>query len=199
MENLTYFHDLYTNISITLTKPTIEHLILNKDHIINNFEKIDINYYFPNKNYDIYLPSDLDFYNFLQWGIKNKKINIMYILNIIESAFNLLPERYCNCKTSLLYKNGKWTHNCIQKFSSIKQTQFYFEFNKYINQNNHLDIKNSIGVRKRGCLYCKYFNNCCMMCLEIILFKTYKLDQICPLQKIYNYILNNKQEYKNLL
>jgi hypothetical protein len=37
-------------LSLTLTKPNIEYILANNDDLINN-NIIDVNYYFPNKNW----------------------------------------------------------------------------------------------------------------------------------------------------
>ena len=195
-ENINLFHDKLIALSLTLTKPNIEYLISNNDEIINN-NNIDINYYYPNQHWEQLMPSDKLLYQFFLWGCKNKKTNISIIKNIIQSYFNNYNHRGCNCKFSIQYINGKWTKNCVKRFSALNLQNFYGKYANQLTQNNCTQVKNTLAIMKRGCLYCQNYYKCIMLCFSIQIFKNYEINkQFCPLKQIYNFIEKNELDFK---
>lgn len=193
--NIEIFKQKLLALSLTLTKPNIMHLISAKDEIIDN-NLIDINYYYPNKYWKQLMPNDQLLYQFFLWGCKNKKTNISIIANIIQSYFNNYNHRGCNCKFSIQYINGQWTKNCVKRFSPLNLQNFYGKYANQISQQNCTQIKNTLAIIKRGCLYCQNYNKCIMMCFSIQLFKNYQINaNFCPIKQIYNFIEKNEKDF----
>lgn len=195
-ENINVFRNKLLALSLTLTKPNIEYLISNNDEIIDK-NNIDINYYYPNKYWKQLMPSDQLLYQFFLWGCKNKKTNISIIKNIIQSYFNNYNHRGCNCKFSIQYINGQWTKNCVKRFSALNLQNFYGKYTKQLTQQNCTQIKNTLAILKRGCLYCQNYSKCLMLCFSIQIFKNYQINEsFCPLKQIYNFIEKNEMNFK---
>lgn len=193
--NIEFFKQRMPGLSLTLTKPNIEYILANNDDLINN-NIIDVNYYFPNKNWQENLPSDKLLYDFFYWGVTNKKTNIILIQNIIDSYFNMYDSRGCNCKFAIQFINNQWTKNCVKRFTSSNPQHFYGNYLKYINQNNCTQVKNTLALMKRGCVYCENYSKCLMLCFCVQLFKNYYIDMnFCPIKQIYNYIEKHETEY----
>ena len=193
--NFYYFNKLGLSnlISITLTKPNIIEYI-NGDSIfdrIPSFVQIDANYYVPNQNWEEYMPSDEDLFSFFKWAIDNNKFNI---ISIEEMMRHMIKEeadfvsRCCNCKmTRQCQGEGIPKIDCAANVSKVDRKRFYGELENECNEENCTEIKNSLGLIKRGCVTCEHFKNCHQMCWVSLIFDGYKVTK-CPLKQVYEYI-----------
>jgi hypothetical protein len=64
---------------------------------------------------------------------------------------------------------------------------FYGEYEEATDEDNVTEVKNTLGLKKRGCLACKHYENCTMTCWISIIFNGYQTKE-CPLSRIYDYI-----------
>lgn len=198
LNNINIFKKYLSGISITLTKPNIQYFINNNDKILK-LDNINVNFYYPNKNWKLFLPSDKDLYNFFIYCINKKLYNIDYIKLLVLSIFNQ-NIKFCDCKYIIQYSNNQWTHNCVKRLSTLNQQNFYGKQLQRVTQKNCIDIKNNIAILKRNCLLCKYYTNCIMLCSGITIFKENKISQqFCPLKQCYEYLIENKQQYEDIL
>jgi len=184
------------DISITLTKPCIQHYI-NGDSDLEMFRKcddIDINYYIPNKNWKFLLPSDDDLYNFFKWLVDNNYFNVAYIQNLIKSIINkdYRPNRSCSCNNRIIHNKGIKTTKCSEYMGGMDAKDFYGDAFETMTEDNFNIISASIGVKKRGCQMCKYYDKCQMCCWSSFNFKHYEVGE-CPHKRITEYIINNQQ------
>lgn len=184
-----------SKISITLTKDNIKEFIENDDNLIKFHEMgyiIDVNYYIPNINWQSLLPSDDDIFNFLKWSIDNKLFNMKIIERILSPYINVFLGKYCNCKFCSQITYGEWSTDCAKCSSALPSKMFYQENTDKINEDNSNEIKASMGIIKRGCLNCQYYNVCQMPCWISFIFEGVKAEN-CPYKQIYNYIEQHQE------
>lgn len=185
-------------ISITLTKDNIKEFIKNDNELINfhnmNYT-IDVNYYIPNINWKELLPTDDEIFEFLKWAIDNKLFHMKIIERIFHNYTSYHLGRYCNCKYCSQITYGKWSKDCAICSSILPSKLFYQEYINEINENNSNEIKATIGLKKRGCLNCEYYNKCQMPCWISFIFKYTKVGN-CPYKQAYKYIEQNKELIK---
>ena len=200
LKTVNYFKDKTRCISITLTKQSIAAYIAGDPY----FEKIpknisvDINYYMANENWEEHILSDDDIFNFYKWCVDNKKYNI----HTLDTIFRYFVEgekehieRHCNCngKYSVQFTNGVCEKDCAKRSSSLNRELFYGKYTDETTPDNVSAIKTSLGISKRGCLYCEHYDHCTMFCWISIIFSGFKATN-CPLRRIYNYITHEQVE-----
>ena len=198
VENYMYFDHCLGKIiiSITPTKSNIKSYIMNNS-LANFFTQnmkntIDISYYTAGKNYLEDTPDDEDMFQFYKWLVDNKVFNC-YVIDNIFKVFdkNSNHPMYCNCKKAIQYQDGYCIKNCALRASrSLPQEMFYGKYKDEITEENCTEYKNSLGILKRGCLYCKWYEKCQKTCWISILSSAYKISE-CPLKRIYEYIESN--------
>ena len=178
-------------VSITPTKKNISEYP--KCDIFKNIihlrkVEIDISYYTASKNYLEDMPDDEDMYNFYKFLVDNKVYNCKVLADIMNVFINDAEHpMYCNCKKAMQVCNGIGTKNCARRTSFIPSKDFYGEYDDVVDEQNCAEYKNTLGILKRGCLYCKWYSVCQKTCWISIIFKEYKADN-CPLKRIYEYI-----------
>lgn len=196
--NLLYFKSYINTISITLTSRTAQ-AYMNGDkyfELIPDDIKIDVNYYTANKDYELYQLTDEIIYDFFKWLVDNNKFNVFICYNMFRY---LIPEqqtqvsRYCDCKCATQLTNGHCTTNCAKRAFHTPIEKFYQEYTSYVTEDNCSEVKNSMGLLKRGCLYCEHYTYCPMMCWVAVIFEGFK-PTVCPFQRIYKYITQEKIE-----
>ena len=193
-ENVKRFKELnkFGLISITLTKPTMKAYIAGDKFFeeLGDNTPIAVNFYTPNPGWEDQILDDEIVYEFYKWGVDNCKFNIPVICSFIKYCIpELRPTviRHCDCKFSKQFNNDVCTFNCVKRASSLPPEDFYGEYAKDVTENNCCEIKESLGLMKRGCLYCKHYDFCHMTCFISFIHKGYKITS-CPISRIYNYI-----------
>ena len=177
-------------ISITLTKDNIKEFIENDNELINFYNMgytIDVNYYIPNINWKNLLPSDDDIFSFLKWAVDNRLFNMKIIERIFHNYTSYHLGRYCNCKYCSQITYGSWSKDCVVCSTVLPAKMFYQENTDEINEENSNEIKATMGLKKRGCLTCEYYEKCQMPCWISFIFENAKAEN-CPYKQIYNYI-----------
>lgn len=184
-ENVQYFQPYFSSISITLTKPNID-LFIKGDEYFSKCKdlSIDENYYWANSDWEKYMPSDDDYFNFYKWVVDNR-INCSIVKQAVESTFN--PQRYCSCENTIQYIGGTCTRNCVLRTSNQNPEEFYGKYLSLANEKTCSEIKKNIYIEKRGCLDCEYFDFCTMGCVGSMCFSKFKQRE-CHLKRFYDYI-----------
>ena len=189
-DNIRYFSNknLLSSISIMLIKPCIEKYIHGDDYF-NKIDKniwIDVNQYVPNLNYQEYLPSDDDIYNFYKWCIDTGHFNV-------SSVGELFSEKRtpCNPLTEFLFfpnlpDQQEWMYLC-NMCAPFSKEEYYGEYRKCMCANCP-DAIDTARSHKRGCVYCEYNGNCVKMCTLPYMFSKYKMNDVCPIFQILKYI-----------
>jgi hypothetical protein len=197
LESAKYFkeNNVGKKISITLTKSSIQAFINDKSHLKYFKElgyNIDLNYYIANPNWEELLPTDEEIFSFFEWAIKNK----LYEIKVLERLFQYFCKdnisKYCDCQYCSQITHGEWSVDCATCSSLLPRESFYGEYTQNITEENTNKIKATLGLQKRGCLTCKYYNRCQMFCWIAIVFNKFK-PTICPYKRVYEYIENNKE------
>jgi len=190
-----YNNDLLSDISITLTKRTINCYISGNSDIekLRKYKKFDVNFYIPNKNWEELMPTDDDIFNFFKWALDNRLFGIYDIEKLVMTSMNTSKTigRTCNCDKHLSHCKNCVTYNCVKSSTIFGNDMFYANETQNITEDSVSNIKASLGILKRGCLTCKYYGSCSMPCWTSILFKHYKISE-CPYKKAHDYITNNK-------
>lgn len=191
LDTLQFFskYNKLDSLNTVLTKPNINAYINDSSELFNLCKKynlkINLLYYIPNKNYELFLPSQEDLYNFYKFAINSDwKSLCQPIHNIIRGINNYkndvkFTERYCNCLNTYRInpQNQKYTSNCINCLSN--------KANYNLQNISEIQSENIIlnGQIKYHCNSCKYKMNCILPCWNLLnnnLFKT----QNCPLYRI---------------
>lgn len=187
-------------ISSVLTKRNIHEVMTNPDYLkwlhSEYVSRVDLNWYIGNPNWEEDLPTDDELAEFFKWCIDNKLYKIKLIDLLFQGILEGTRDRLCDCKFLLGVGQDKWTRNCIEHYSIFENKLFYGDFSDEITEENVSDVKTSLGVLKRGCLSCEYYENCQMPCWCSVLFEKF-VPGVCPLKQAYQYINNNHiEDYK---
>jgi MoaA/NifB/PqqE/SkfB family radical SAM enzyme len=208
-DNYKYFENRLTGVSITLTKNTIDAYIKGDEvyEQLSDVIPVEINYYSPRLDHEEYLTSDDDIFKYYKWCLDTGKFNISGIESILQCRIKEtapMIEKVCSCKSCYSFSEefendyGKsYISNCID-LTPFPLEDFYGEYADKVDDQNCSDVKSTMGMMKRGCLSCKYYDYCQMMCWTLLLFKEYQMTT-CPLKKIYEYIEENPQILVNYL
>jgi len=193
LENSKRFYEfgLSEVVSITLTKQNINEFISNTTDINTMMSTIDVNFYIPNKNWEELMPTDDDIFNFFKWALDNRLFHIKVIEKLIWYYTTEYIQRHCDCKSCSQLTYGEWSVDCAKRSSELPTEMFFGEYANIINEENSNDIKVSLGIKKRGCQLCKYYDRCQMPCWISMVFSEYKTTR-CPYEKAYEYIEINK-------
>lgn len=201
MDNIKRFKSLdkFGLISITLTKPTMEAYIKGDKFFeeLGDDTPIAVNFYTPNPGWETQVLDDEIVYKFYKWGVDNCKFNIPVICSFMKYCIpelKHLVSRHCDCKFSKQFNNDVCTFNCVKRASSLPPEDFYGKYAKDVTENNCNEIKQALGLMKRGCLMCEHFEYCHMTCFISFIHKGYKITS-CPIKRIYNYI-NTRPDIK---
>ena len=196
IETAKYFaHNMGSKISIVLTKDNIKEFI-NNDNQLVNFHKmgyiIDVNYYIANINWKDLIPTDDEIYEFLKWSVDNRLFRMKVLERIFHYYVGHYLGRYCNCKFCSQITYGEWSTDCAKCSSALPAKMFYQHNIDRITEENSNEIKASMGLMKRGCLTCKYFNRCQMPCWISFIFEGTKVGE-CHYKRIYEYLDQHKE------
>lgn len=203
-ENFEYFKEkgLLNFIAITLTKPNIYKYVNGEDKTLFQVPldmQIDVNYYAANPGWEKYIPSDEDLYTFFKWCIDNKLFNVAavesFVRHMIKEEKPYVP-KWCTCKNSRQCIDGRPILDCVMQASRLDRKDFYGEYEQFTSEKNCTEVKNSLGMIKRGCVSCEHYKTCPQLCWVSIIFKGYKTTY-CPIKRIYNNI--TKEDIDNYL
>lgn len=201
LKSLKHFYRKGTlsSVSVMLIKPALEKLFVGDKYFMQIPQgiTIDVNQYISNPGYERYLMTDDEIYSFYKWAIDNRMFNVDPINSAISNYLSKDPERHCYCKCSNFFDvNGNNTKNCVNKYSKLPAEDFYGEFSSQVTEENCTEVKNYLGLQKRGCLYCEHYSYCPTICWTSIIFKSYKTTT-CPYQRLYEYLNDNPGIIKN--
>ena len=204
--NFEYFKEkkLLNFIAITLTKQNI-YKYIEGDEIIKQVPldmQIDVNYYAANPGWEKYIPSDEDLYAFFKWCVDNKQFNVAavegFVRHMIKEESNYVP-KWCTCKNSRQCIDGQPILDCVKQASSLDRKDFYGKYEPETDESNCTEVKNALGMLKRGCVSCEHYKTCPQLCWVSIIFKGYKTTY-CPIKRLYEYIkqsdINNYLEWR---
>ena len=192
--NFEYFKEkkLLNFIAITLTKQNI-YKYIEGDEIIKQVPldmQIDVNYYAANPGWEKYIPSDEDLYAFFKWCVDNKQFNVAavegFVRHMIKEESNYVP-KWCTCKNSRQCIDGQPILDCVRQASSLDRKDFYGKYEPETDESNCTEVKNALGMLKRGCVSCEHYKTCPQLCWVSIIFKGYKTTY-CPIRRLYEYI-----------
>ena len=180
-------------LSITPTKNNIHSylsdLIANMLFILPKVQ-IDISYYTADNNYLANTPNDDDMFIFYKFLLDNRIFNCQVTEAIMKTVnpYETHHAMYCNCKKAMQFSNKECIKNCALRASrNLPQELFYGKYYSEVTEDNCTEYKNSLGIIKRGCLICEWYNTCQKTCWISILNPEYKIKE-CPLKRIYKYI-----------
>lgn len=198
-----YREGYVSNLSITLTRETIKQYISGQSSI-DLFPPIgiDVNYYTANPNYEKFVVDDESLYQFFKWALNKRLFNINVIGNLLGAGMGeekYFSGHYCDCKTCKQYSNGYCTVDCAKRASILPHKIFYGKYDHLINEENVSDIKLSMGMLKRGCLTCPYYNLCQKPCWITVVFEGYTPEEKCPFARIYEDIKEDKELIKDYI
>lgn len=192
VDNIAFFdnHNVLDEISITLTKQSIQHYVNNDDlkQFTNN--SIGINYYIGSgKNCQSLIPSDDDYWDFWKYCVDKQYYNIKALNQFSRSITQNKRELFCICDDKLIIRNGTATYNCAKYSYGYNDHDFYSH--EYITEENVRLIKRTEGQYKRGCMWCPHISICPGMCWLSILFKHSTITDNCPCKRLIEYVKSN--------
>ena len=193
LDNIRHFKDaqLLDEISITLTKQSIDYYVDNDD--LNQFNDIDIgiNYYIiSNPNCVDLMPSDDDYWRFWQYCYQNQYYNVKALKQFEENIYHNVADSFCICENRLIVRNGVITYNCAIYSTCYNNTDFYN--NCKVNESTIRFVKKTSGQSKRGCIYCQYNNICPGVCWASTLHKDNVVSDTCPNYRLIEMIKNDE-------
>ena len=187
-------------LSIVLTKKTIEKYVSDDIYFLKlgNMIYTDTNIYVPRLDYQEYLPSDDDLFQFFLWCIKHRLFNVSTVHNLFIAAIHGINTSSCGSKSDFIFGedflqkyNEHFVNKCTEE-SPISKEEYYGIFAKDIKDVcGCAQYKRPLGLQKRGCLYCEHFKYCPKMCWTQILFQYYPLME-CPFKRTIEYIRENR-------
>lgn len=175
--------DLLDEISITLTRPSIQHYINNQYTIdwLTDYQ-VGINFYIPSSKDKLDLiPNSDDLYQLFKLLINKHQTNWKFIKQIIDKT----SEQFCICRDRQICCNDTITYNCANYSKDFNHDSFY---NINVSESNVYFVKTNTGRSKVNCMTCQYQPHCPGLCWLSLCFKHNKVTY-CPLKKIYDSIL----------
>ncbi len=157
-ENMNYFGDRVTCISMLMSKPNVEHLMKYGDDYFDELYKqgkyIYFDYYMPDHSAEYQFVSDTLLYKFFTWLI-DKYPKVDPVRGWIENDYN-----YMSCRTSkLILADGTicLCGNLVQDKKSISK------YASKIEKKDNTGIEEKF-INKYNCFSCEYFKRCGMGC-----------------------------------
>lgn len=181
---------LLDEISITLTKQSIDYYVNNDD--LHQFKdlSIGINYFIASKNENIsMIPADDDYFRFWQYCHEHNYTNVKAYAQFINNIKHHSRDRFCICDDRLIVRNGIITYNCAIYSSNFNNCDFYGSTN--VNETTVRFVKRSLAENKRNCASCLYFDVCPGICSASTLFKYNNLSNNCPNKRLIELLINN--------
>lgn len=183
-ENMEYFGDRVSCISMLMSKPNVQHLMKYGDEyfdkLYNEGKYIYFDYYMPDHSAEYQFVSDTLLYEFFKWLI-DKYPRVDPVNGWIENDYN-----YLSCRTSkLILADGTMClcGNLVQDKKSIS---------KYASK---IEKKDNTGIEEKfigkyNCFSCEYFKRCGMGCFMRHDYKFMEELDECVYKLTHRYIDN---------
>jgi len=191
--NISFFSDKISCISMLITKPLIKLLMSTGDSYFDYLYKanfyIYFDYYSPANDYKMMMPTDDEMFIFFKFLI-DKYPNVNPIREWIENEINLM-----SCRSSkLLLQDGTqcMCGNLVKENKSINQL-----FDAEIKKDNNDSIELHF-LQKYNCLECQYFNKCTLGCFIKHSFSDRSSSGECPFKSTFAYIEQKSMHLRNL-
>lgn len=197
--------EFYVRAGVVLTKRNIQYILKHPKEFKNlirkyKAEQIVFNYYSPNEQWKLDLPSDEDLWQIYKFCFDERMFNVSTIFYLIEAyRQQKFFTKTCECKFIPTLTETKCTKDCVTTASTLPMERFYGEFTKEITEENVSDVKASLGIVKRGCLGCDHYEYCPQPCWCMVIFDGYEAVN-CPMKRAFKYIKDNPQimqDYEN--
>lgn len=192
LESIKYFYDLLDSIGITFTKPNID-AIMKGDRWFNEVVKMDChidgNYYWANRNWEYFMPSEEDLFNFFVWCCENCP-QLNFLPDFVKPSENKKAPKSCICNHTIQYYNGKCSKDCVRRTSCLDPELFYGEDNNKTleDEENCFQIKIDRFENIKRCLLCEYYNLCGAGCPGSMIFKHFKHSKDCMYKRLFEYL-----------
>ena len=197
--------EFFVRAGVVLTKRNIAYILEHPDEfkdLIRKYkaEQIVFNYYSPNEQWELDLPSDEDLWSIYKFCLDERMFNVSTIFYLMEAyRQKTFFTKTCEWKFIPTITQTSCTKDCVQTASPLPRERFYGKYTPEVTEENVSDVKASLGVVKRGCLGCDHYSYCPQPCWCMVIFDEYKATN-CPMRRAFEYIANNKQlqeDYEN--
>lgn len=206
-DTMKFFGDaeFYVRAGVVLTKRNIQYILQHPEEfkdLIRKYkaEQIVFNYYSPNEQWELDLPSDEDLWQIYKFCFDERMFNVSTIFYLIEAyRQQKFFTKTCECKFIPTLTETTCTKDCVTTASPLPSERFYGEYTKEVTEENVSDVKASLGIIKRGCLGCDHYEYCPQPCWCMVIFDGYKAVN-CPMKRAFKYIKDNPQimqDYEN--
>ena len=194
--------EFFVRAGVVLTKRNIQYILQHPDEfkdLIRKYkaEQIVFNYYSPNEQWELDLPSDEDLWQIYKFCIDERMFNVSTVFYLMEAyRQQKFFTKTCECKFIPTLTSTSCTKDCAQTASPLPRERFYGEYTSEITEENVSDVKASLGIVKRGCLGCDHYEYCPQPCWCMVIFDKYEAVN-CPMKRAFNYIKENPEIMKN--
>ena len=199
-ETMRYFGEaeFFVRAGVVLTKRNIAYILEHADEfkdLIRKYkaEQIVFNYYSPNEQWELDLPSDEDLWNIYKFCIDERMFNVSTIFYLVEAyRQKTFFTKTCECKFIPTLTQTSCTKDCVATASPLPRERFYGKYTNEVTEENVSDVKASLGIVKRGCLGCDHYEYCPQPCWCMVIFDGYKATN-CPMKRSFNYIKEHSE------
>lgn len=203
-DTMKFFGDaeFFVRAGVVLTKRNIAYILGHTDEfkdLIRKYkaEQIVFNYYSPNEQWELDLPSDEDLWNIYKFCLDERMFTVSTIFYLIEAyRQQKFFTKTCECKFIPTLTETSCTKDCVQTASPLPRERFYGKYTNEVTEENVSDVKASLGVVKRGCLGCDHYEYCPQPCWCMVIFDGYKATN-CPMKRAFNYIKEHPEIMKD--
>lgn len=203
-DTMKFFGDaeFFVRAGVVLTKRNIAYILEHADEfkdLIRKYkaEQIVFNYYSPNEQWELDLPSDEDLWNIYKFCLDERMFTVSTIFYLIEAyRQQKFFTKTCECKFIPTLTETSCTKDCVATASPLPRERFYGKYVNEVTEENVSDVKASLGVVKRGCLGCDHYEYCPQPCWCMVIFDGYKATN-CPMKRAFNYIKEHSKIMKD--
>ena len=194
--------EFFVRAGIVLTKRNIAYILEHPDEfkdLIRKYkaEQIVFNYYSPNEQWELDLPSDEDLWNIYKFCLDERMFTVSTVFYLIEAyRQQKFFTKTCECKFIPTLTQTQCTKDCVATASPLPRERFYGKYLNEVTEENVSDVKASLGVVKRGCLGCDHYEYCPQPCWCMVIFDGYKATN-CPMKRAFNYIKEHPEIMKD--
>lgn len=198
----------FARAGVVLTKRNINYIMNHKkefQELVTKYgaDQIIFNYYSPNEQWELDLPSDEDLWNIYKFCFEERIYQASTCFYLLEAyKQQQFFTKTCECKfipTIAPKMLCNSTKDCVQTTSPMMRERFYGKYTSEITEENVSDVKASLGIVKRGCLGCEHYEYCPQPCWCMIIFDGYKVTN-CPMKQSFKYIKEHpelQQDYEH--
>jgi radical SAM protein with 4Fe4S-binding SPASM domain len=181
LKNLKTLKSEASTISVVLTKPNIEKMLLNDDIIFKNLYSSGFNFYFdyysPEKNFELMLPDDV----LLQKGLLFLLENYPKV-NPINSWINN-DKNHMSCQSSIVIDHDGIKGKCRSLVPLNIKDKLKSLSDDHIN--NEMEDRFS---KKYDCITCEFYNKCGMGCFLQHDFQNFENLDECLYKEVFRSI-----------